>query len=523
VIVRRTQARAGEPRVAPRFRLIFIAPALALIALVAWALASPMGASPDDDFHLVSTWCANAAKTADCEPGTSANSRVVPESLVKAPCFAHKTTVSGACQNKFSLSPKPDDLTTRGNFDHSYPPVFYATMNLFVGSNILVSVFLIRLVNIILFVGLTVALFVLLPRDRRPTLVWSWVITTVPLGLFLIASNNPSAWAIIGIGTAWLALLGYYETAGRRKILLGILFAIASVMAAGSRGDSAIYSVIGIGVVLFLVFTPTKKFLLNAILPAVLAVVSVLFFLSARQTLSGVNGFSGTAGISNSAADAAVSAGPVNPLGLLFSNIVQAPSLWGGIFGQSWGLGWIDTPVPALTGLGGIACFVAVVFVGLRRLSFRKGLAVAGVGVVLWLLPVYVLTRGSDPVGQQVQPRYLLPLIVLFAGLAVMSARGIVPFRLGRAQWIVIAATLSVGQCLALYFTMRRFVNGNEPGGFNLDQAEKWWWAIPFPPMLVFAIGSLAYAALIVVLLRDLNRRPAIGTPVPADEAAVAA
>jgi len=67
-----------------RFRLLYIAPALALIALMAWALASPMGSSPDDDFHLTSIWCANASKTYDCAPGKTAATRVVPDQSARA-------------------------------------------------------------------------------------------------------------------------------------------------------------------------------------------------------------------------------------------------------------------------------------------------------------------------------------------------------------------------------------------------------------------------------------------------------
>ncbi|HEX3870549.1 MAG TPA: DUF2142 domain-containing protein, partial [Pirellulales bacterium] len=205
----------------------------------------------------------------------------------------------------------------------------------------------------------------------------------------------------------------------------------------------------------------------------------------------------------------------------------QAPSLMAGIFGEGWGLGWLDTSVPAVASLGPIAVFVALIFVWLGRLSLRKGIAVGVVGIVVWLLPVYVLTAGKDPVGQQVQPRYLLPLVILFAGLVLLRVRGRTPIRLGRVQWIAIAATLSVAQCLALYFTMRRFVNGNAPGGFNLDSPGGWWWSgFPVPPMLVFAIGSLAYAALVVLLIREMVDRDAAeqsgsSSEVAAEEGAV--
>lgn len=493
-----------------RFRALYLAPVLALVALLAWSLASPMGASPDDDYHLVSTWCANSARTAECAPGTSATSRVVPEALVRAPCFAHEPKISGACQKTaFNLDPTPTELTERGNFQGAYPPLYYATMNLFTGPNILLSVFIMRVVSVLLFLGLTVALFLLLPRDRKPTLVWGWAISTVPLGLFLIASNNPSGWAITGIGSAWIALLGYFETSGRRKIGLGIVFGIAALMAAGSRGDSAIYLILAIAAVIFLAFRREKTFYLDSILPLALVIVAVVFFLSARQTLSGIEGFSGVEGFSggsgqaNSVNPSTTATDTVNPLGLLFSNLANVQSLWAGVLG-SWGLGWFDTPMPAIVAMGSLASFVGIVFVSLGWLTWRKGLVMAGIGVVLWVLPVYVLTKGLDPVGVEVQPRYLLPIIVMLAGVAMLSARGR-PVRVTRVQWILVASALTLAQALALYFTMRRFVNGGAPGGFYLDSNIKWWWDIPFSPMLVLALGSLAYGGLVFIVLREVT------------------
>ena len=47
---------------------IWLAPLLAYVALLAWAFASPIGAGPDDDYHLISTWCADGGSS-HCLPG----------------------------------------------------------------------------------------------------------------------------------------------------------------------------------------------------------------------------------------------------------------------------------------------------------------------------------------------------------------------------------------------------------------------------------------------------------------------
>ena len=245
-----------------RFRLLYAAPLFAFIALVAWAFASPIGSSPDDDFHLASIWCANSANTSACRPGPTTAERFIPAEIKHSSCYAHQPDVTAACAARYLHSDsKPTVLTSRGNFLNQYPPVYYATMSLFVTSNIEVSVVTMRIVNILIFIGMGVGLYLLLPRFRRPALLWGWGLTVLPLGLFLISSNNPSSWAIIGIGSAWLALLGYFETTGRRRIGLAGLFLLAGIMAAGARSDAALYLVISIVVVAVLTAEKTRVFL----------------------------------------------------------------------------------------------------------------------------------------------------------------------------------------------------------------------------------------------------------------------
>lgn len=497
-------------KVLKRFRLLHLVPVLAMIALTGWALASPLGASPDDDFHLVSIWCGDGLRDGICEPGTTAANRVVPEALKDASaCYAHRPEVSAACQaDEFDLDPDPSVLTERGNFLGAYPPVYYAVMGVFVTPDILVSAVLMRILNALIFVALVTSLWILLPRERRPALIWGWLVTTVPLGLFLIASNNPSSWAITGVGVAWIALLGYFETEGRRRIALGSIFVAATIMAAGSRGDSGVYVGLSILLVLGIKFRRERRFALAAILPIVMGVVAGLLLLMARQNQSGLNGFGGSAATMGGPGGATGG----DPLSLIVANLLDIPSLWAGVLGF-WGLGWLDTAMPAVVTFGSIACFVAVVFAGLSIMWWRKAIALAVVGFVLIALPTWVLVRGGDSVGQEVQPRYLLPLIVLFAGLAVLGI-GARTIRFTLTQRILIVGALSFAQLVALYINMRRYIQGAGGGGWNLDVDPHWWWSIPFSPMFVLIIGSAAFGALAWILVAEVSSR-AIVEPSP--------
>src|SRR5690554_3963649 len=105
-----------------RFRAIFLAPVLAVIALMAWAFASPVGAGPDDDYHLVSAWCA-VVDGEDCAEGSTPNTRVVPKAVAEPHCYAQDPLESAACQESLDFTDGPSVETNRGNFVGAYPPV----------------------------------------------------------------------------------------------------------------------------------------------------------------------------------------------------------------------------------------------------------------------------------------------------------------------------------------------------------------------------------------------------------------
>lgn len=495
-------------RLLRRLRAIHAVPVLAAIALAAWAFSSPMGSSPDDDFHLASIWCGNPLNTAACEPGSEPGTRIVPEAVTEASaCYAQRSDISAACQDQtFDLDPTPTVETDRGNFQNNYPPVYYSVMSVLVGPGIEQSVLLMRLFNVILFVGITTALFCLLPRVRRPALAWGWLIVSVPLGMFLLASNNPSAWALIGVGSSWLALLGFFESTGRRRIALGVLFAVTALMASGARGDAALYTIMGSALAVFLAARRDRAFLLSTILPVAVAVVSVLFFLSSQQSSVAGAGLGGSTDISGASLGA--DGGHKTGFALLAYNLVMVPTLWAGAFGE-WGLGWLDTGVPAVVRIGAAGVFAAVVFLGLSRVTLRKAIGVLGVGLVLWLLPTYVLVRGGNEVGENVQPRYILPLMVILAVLACLPALG----RGFQATWLqvgIVGGTLLVAEAFSLHANIRRYVTGADVQGWNLDAGAEWWWNIPFSPMAVWAIGVLAYAGVLVILGREVVKRDAL-------------
>jgi hypothetical protein len=500
-----TQTTSSDSPGRRRFRWLWLAPVLALVALSAWAFASPVGSSPDDDFHQVSIWCANSARTDLCRPGTDALHRSVPDDLVQTSCYAHRADKSAACTQKVLASSRWVE-TTRGNFSGYYPPVYYAVANLFASPDVAASVVVIRIVNSVLFLGLSVLLWWLLPRSRGRVLLIAWAVSVVPLGMFLIPSVNPSSWSIIGVGLGWLAVLGFLEaeTVARRWALGGVMLA-TFVMAAGSRPDAAIYWGIGAVVGSVIALRRERRYWLLVIAPVVLSALGLASYLLSSYAGVAVTGIGGATSAMPGGAAAPDPGADRGLLSLLFHDLIEVPSLWAGILG-TWGLGWFDTAMPTLVWFATLLCFGGVLFGAFAKPTPRIAGLMIGVLAMLWVIPTAVLVAGHDLVGVNVQPRYLLPLWVVFAGLAVLawerSGR-----RVGRWQAGVLVVALGLANSLALFTDLRRYVKGDGVGGFLLEQDERWWWnGLGIPPTAIWLLGSLAFVVAVLVLVREWRR-----------------
>lgn len=490
-----------------RFRWIYLAPVLALVALSAWAFASPIGAGPDDDYHIVSVWCANGGSE-ECSPGTESNNRTVAQALPDVACYAQYDSRSAECQEQvWSTLLDKRVVSERGNFVGEYPPIYYSAMRIFASGDIQTSALTMRLINATLFVALATALAWLLPTPRRRTLLWGWLVALVPLGMFLIPSNNPSGWAITGVGTAFLALLGWFERRGRARWVLGALYLVGILMAAGARGDAAVYAAGATVTAVILTAARNRQWALNAILPLAGLVIAFVFFSISGQSSVGSMGFTGGGGATIPVAgDVTGEEAPLSGFSLAAYNFLMLPFLWTGVWG-SWGLGWLDTMLPAIVPWAATGAFIAVGFAGIGLLTWRKAIATGGVLLVLIALPVYVLTAGADKVGANLQPRYLLPLIVLFIFLLLIVPAG-GNLRFTRVQTFVILGALVLANFVSLQVNIRRYVTGADQQGLNLDAGAEWWWTgFPVGPTAVWVIGALAYAGLLAVLWPQLRRQ----------------
>ncbi len=461
---------------------------LAFLSFGAWSLSSAPGSTPDDDYHLASVWCTDIGGADLCAMEERNRQKMVPSAIPESRCYAQFPEESAACQPLMTTADGRETMTNRLNsVQQLYPTGFYQFHSVFAGENIDTSVIAMRLVNAALFIGLNVALWLLVPGRLKQPLLFAWFGAIVPLGMFLIPSTNPSAWAIIGVGSAWVALLGYLEHTGWQRWVLGVMFVAFVGIAASARTDATLFAIASSGVALLATDAPLRQLVRRLWIPAVgvLLAASVLFF--QRGALGAV-----TSGFSNRDQD------EFN-WGLLWNNIVETPGLWLGVVGGwPWGsLGWLDTPMPQIVTLFAMGVFVALIGVGLAGATLRIRLVTALMFVMVWTIPLYLLQISGFLVGAGFQSRYVMPLIVVLLGIMLLRPAGHPGLFSQKTPVVMITIALSLANSIALHQNIRRYVTGLGDLGFNLNaDGEWWWWSLSgsvITPMTVWVVGTVAF------------------------------
>lgn len=372
----------------------------AFLALAAWAVSSPSGSSPDDDFHLASIWCGQGERPGICDNITS-ETATVPQNVAGAPCFAYATDVTAACQANI-----PDATITLGRvnaIEHSYPGGFYWVMSWFVSPNVWASVLAMRLFNIAVFLALASATVLLIERAWRAPLLIGIAATIVPLGMFIIPSTNPSSWTLYAPVWVFLTMRSLARAGrGGRAWALAATAVTAAAVAAAARSDAAIFVVLAVGLA---ALTEWRRWYRSGwwlSTAAAIALVSAVSVLAGRQSASA------GAGLNGDTTDAARSS-----LLLLIRNILDLPGLLFGSLG-TWNLGWLDTPMPSTVWAGTLFVLGGLVMTAICLKAQRRELVIPLIAAsALVVVPLVVSQTSGAPIGAFVQPRYVLPLLVL--------------------------------------------------------------------------------------------------------------
>jgi len=389
---------------------------------------------------------------------------------------------SAGCQNAFLDRPVPDTKTDHGNWNGTYPPAFYLLMGSVVTEEVDRSVLLVRLVNAVLTVALVGLVAGAVPRRLRPLAVVPLFVTSVPLGLSLFSSTNPSSWAVISAATLWLTLYASFETRGRRRSLLLGTSLLMMLVGSGSRGDACLFSVFAVLLVFLLRHRELRGNRLPVATGLLCAAVSIWIFLGTQQSAAVAIGIDGSESLGLPWLDVAV------------KNLTELPIILLGGFGYEFmgATGWFDTRFPALVGVLSTAAWLSVLMRSTRPLSRAHVVAMSTCGLALVVYPLVMLGRTGVFVGTAFQPRYALPLVVIFTGVALLGGvEGRSGLRNGQRAFVI--GALSIAHCCALFTQIRRYVTGLDVYGLNLDADREWWWNLPVSATVVWLVGSAAF------------------------------
>jgi|GEM_PF-878825 len=502
-----------------------------LIVATSWALASPIGTATDDDYHLPSIWCATGPERGICETvstsGDSAQLVSVPRQLVFR-CFVSRyppEVLSPRCLSAIDgqfartggvrgLNGR-DTSATEGSL--TYGPYFYTMARILVTTDVEASILRIRLLNAGIAAAMLAAALTIASVPIRRALSWSWALALVPLGYFYISSSNPSSWTIIGMGTLWAFLLTWLAEPNWRSpralvALTGVLAACALV--GPTRRDGWFY-VLATLIACLLLTGRVRAEILTRWLLTLLGAVVIAVRIVAPSYNYGLGLVQGSALLqANGAAPGTSSAESNGGLtGMLVATMREAmalpKSLWSVLGGNmrgenytAYGLNEIHLPVlvPILM------CIPLVVLLafGWRWHPRPKVLA------VLSILGAFILSTLTHkmlmPAGFAIQPRHLVPLMLVGVALSLLGPRAL---ELPAKAAAMCGLSIMLAGTVALVFTQARYT----VGGWQWSRTtEHWWWSslVAGPSWnILLSLTGLGLLTLGSVLL---SLPPAVGT-----------
>lgn len=479
---------ASMPSPASRARWVTLLSA-ATLTIVSWSLSSPVGFDPDSNFHASSAWCAQTAPTGSCELAEDNSRALIPVRVVASDCPRVLPNGSVVCLERQMVvdtsTARPIQVSPqRGSSG------FYEFLGLGVTTSVETSIARMRTIQGLLSVLLIGCASLMLRKRQRQVFLTVSIITQIPLGLSLMASINPSGVEIAMVVAAVPPSIILSDPRRSTQLLVSIAF--LGGLLAGSlmiRGSTPFY----IMIVVLAVCLPswlrnagklTRSQQAAGVVTAVFAAFGLVFF-ALRDVLDrALSGYF------------ASGRGDLPRLGQIVETAGGTFLLWFASIG-----GWVPRDVAGLGGFSiilpkvvSLSVLLAIVFL-LRRCRFsreQRNPAVILFGSA-WVIPFWTLISSDLEVGQELQPRYVLP--ILSAGLAYVLVTGETEERqVSKIPWMPLALGV-IAHSVSLHAVVSSHSNS---GSSFLDLAlqSPRWGLVSLHPFLIWILGSLAFARL---------------------------
>ena len=447
------------------------------LTLVCWALSSPINATPDEGYHIPSIWCGHGIQERSCPeiPGnTSANTVQVPD-------------LSNLCFRRSVCNQQSEHiLSIAGIAKENYPKAYYWTMHHLVGPNMTQSVLAMRIFNATIASLLFLSQAILCTNKKYLSWLTGFTFTIIPLGMSLIASINPSGWAITGIANSWMFLLiakTMPKENRRKRIAAWALWAFASFMCIASRFDATIFLVVSNLIVLIATDSRIKKLNWKYILgfPAVI----IPFFVIWRSRFPFLEWASH------------FTTKPLNPNGpslhiWITHWIINVVSIPIEAFGEGR-LGADIIDIPRIVPILGIALLGAALLFAFLQVN-RMQIFVT-VSSFMFMTAVVMRIANMELDLFNVSGRYILPLVPYIVGSCVyFSSSPIQLMEILQLRRIVIVC-MTIAHALSMYAVVEQNVMGTSFGIQILKVGtEEWWWTkLPIGPNFLILIGSFCF------------------------------
>lgn len=440
----------------PGWRAFLLSWAALAILATAWAIATPLAASPDEPAHLIKAAAVARGEFIGAPTEQPAETRVsVPVGLAGAndwPCYAVDVHSDGACLRGVVNGSNLAEVTTKAGL---YNPVYYALVGWpsLLTPNTTAMVLAMRIVSALICTAfLALAFVVLLRMAGRAIVGLAFLGATTPMLFFLAGAVNPNAFEVV-TAIALLVLLLYLvrDHGGPPSIAALTGVAVSGVLLANTRSISPVW--MALIAVIVLVYADLKKLLglvkrwsvrVTVIVLAIGVALSLLWTL-ATGTLSALGTFPGAGHLS-----------PAQGFFLTLTRIIDP-----GIIGY---FGWLNIPGPlfiyALWSTIAMGLTIVALAVGRRRAIWA---VIVGIGGVI-ILPAIIQGLSIKGSGYIWQGRYALAAfacLTIIAGIVVgarVAARGF-----AMRLYLVTAVLVGFGQVLAYASTLQHYAVGDNP------------------------------------------------------------
>jgi hypothetical protein len=445
--------RGGAPRF---FLLVWV---LLATAGCAWAVATPLFASPDEDAQVVKAVAvAHGQLTGETtlQPGEYfpvMTSVEVPEYYATArsttQCFIWDTLQPADCAPAFRADDGTGEVDT---WFGRYPPLYYGVVGLpsrFLDGE--AAVLAMRGAGAVLCAGLLALGFTALRTTRHPTaLMGAGLIGVTPTVLFLAGMVNPSGLEIAAGFALWCVLLPLVLDPGAHRpgprLLAGA--AVAAVLVNTRPGSALMAVLIGIPLVLL----TTRGFWRDLWRSGALRLPLVV---------CAVGGAAAAAWLLVQDPTASLGGDPDPSLASPTAAVAEAVGMSGRYLREQVAVfGWLNLfPHPLVLGLLGtavVALVAAAVVLGRGRARWALVLTV----VLVLAVPVVVQVPSAARLGLIWQGRYILPVSVgvpLLAMAALVDARR---QRIAAVGGVVLAGVAVLGHVGAFGWSAWRYAWG---------------------------------------------------------------